>query len=561
MMVTDSIFKLFNSIKITQMKNLNLNIYKTLLLFVGVLFFVSCSENEEFLKETRLFRPVLNKDLSSEDNTIIVNMAKMKAAVGYKVEISRDTFKTIVKTIEGPENQVVFRDLVWNTLYQVRATAFAANEEFNSKISDLGAIKTQRFPSIMAIPTSSDVIDTGAKVHWTVAGADVTGIKVFAFADELLQTPLLSYTVSDAEKLTGEKNIYGLTPGTKYQIAIYSGDDARGWEVYTTKAPLPTGANVIDLRGINDPTILMTTLNNSATASGSTILLDGNNTYNVTGHSFSKSFTIKSGYSFVPGGAKIAVSSQFNFVANTNISSIVFDGVSIYQPLATPTTTPGGYLFSPTANYTIDVLKFTNCRISDFRGLMRSRSGITGTMNNFVIDNCIVANIRDYSVLMNESTSGFNFLNVLCKNSTFYKCQKFISNKATIPSNSIIIEDCTFSEVVAGNNFLFEFASNCTNGISFKNTIIGRGWDITATQAYAYHFIKAGTLATTTFSFTNTYDTSDSVYLTASPTPINFRYTGTSATLWKAPAIGDFTFIDSGFKGIKDSGDPRWRLQ
>lgn len=541
------------------MKNINLNIYKTLLLIVGVLFFVSCSENEEFLKQTRLFRPVLNKDLNSIDNTIIVNMGKMKEAIAYKVEISRDTFKTIVRTVEGPNNEVIFDNLVWNALYQVRATAYAADEQFNSKISDLGEIKTQRFPSIMAIPVSSDVIDTGAKVHWATvdAGAAVTEVKVFAFEDELLQTPLTSYTVSDDERLAGEKIIYGLTPGTKYQIAIYSGADARGWEVYTTKDPLPTGADVIDLRGINDPTLLMSTLSSAPEAS--TIILDGNFTYKATGYSFSKSVTIKSGYSFVPGGAKIEVSKEFKFVTNANILSLVFDGVSLYQPLATPTTTPTGYLFSPTASYTIDELKFVNCRISDFRGLMRSRSGTTGALNNFIIDNSIVSNIRDYSVLMNESTSGFNFGNILFKNSTFYKCQKFLVNKAKTAVTSIKIENCTISEVVQAGRFLFEFDSDSSEGVFFTNTIIARGWDMADTQVYAYNFIKSGTMGATSFIFTNTYDTSDSAYTIAPPSPINFRYSGTSETLWEDHANGDFTFIDSGFAGLRDSGDPRWR--
>lgn len=559
MMVTGLIFKLFNSIKINQMKNINLNIFKTLLLIVGVLFFVSCSENEEFLKQTRLFRPVLNKELISIDNTIIVNMGKMKEAIAYKVEISRDTFKTIVKSFEGPSNEVIFDNLVWNATYQVRAIAYAADEQYNSKLSDLGEITTQRFPSIMAIPASSDVIDTGAKVHWTTAGAAVTEVKVFAFADELLETPLASYTVSDAERLAGEKIIYGLTPGVKYQIAIYSDADARGWEVYATKPPLILGPNDIDLRGINDPNILMTTLSNPSLVSGSTIILDGNNSYNATGYNFDKGLTIKSGYSFVSGGAKIEVTKEFKFATNANITSLVFDGVSLYQPLS-PGTSPSAYMFSPTAAYTVDELKFVNCRISDFRGVVRSRSGITGALNNFIIENSIVSNIRDYSVLMNESTSGFNFGNILFKNSTLYKCQKFIVNKAKLPVKSIKIENCTISEVVEAGRFLFEFDSDSSEGVFFTNTIIARGWDLNNTQAYAFNFVKSGTMGATSFIFTNTYDTSDTAYLIAPPAPINFRYTGTSTTLWEDYANGNFKFKDSGFGGLKDSGDPRWRL-
>ncbi|MBD0725100.1 hypothetical protein B6A10_07910 [Flavobacterium sp. L1I52] len=541
------------------MKNLNKNIYRIMLFFFGVLFLYSCSENEDMVKQTRLFRPVLNKPLISIDNTIIVNMAKMKSAIAYKVEISRDTFKTVIKTYEGSSNEVVFDNLVWNASYQVRAIAFASDEQYNSKISELGDIKTQRFPSIMAIPVRSDVIDTGAKVHWATvdSGAEVTDIKVFAFEDELLQTPLASYPTTDDEKLNGEKIIYGLTPGTKYQIAIYSGSTVRGWEVYTTKDPLPTGPDVIDLRGTNDPSLLISTLASAPEAS--TIILDGNYTYNATGFSFSKSVTIKSGYSFVPGGAKIAVSSQFKFVENSNITSVVFDGVSLYQPLS-PGTNPSGYLFSPDKSYTINELKFDNCRIYDFRGLMRSRSGTTGLLNNFIINNSIVTNIRDYSVLMNESTSGFNFGNILFKNSTLYKCQKFLVNKATTPVTSIKIEDCTFSEVVAAGANLFEFASNSTDGVFFTNTIISRGWDLSNTQVYAFNFVKSGTMAETSFIFTNTYDTSDTAYTVGPPSPINFRYSGTSTSLWEDYANGDFTFIDSGFGGLRDCGDPRWRL-
>jgi hypothetical protein len=558
-MVTDSIFKLFNSIKITQMKNLNIKIYKTLLLLVGVLFFVSCSENEEFLKETRLFRPVLNKELDPVDNTIIVNMAKMKAAVGYKVEISRDTFKTIVKTIEGPENLVVFRDLVWNALYQVRATAFAANEEFNSRISDLGAVKTDRFPSIMTIPVSSDVIDTGAKIHWATvdAGAAVTEVKVFAFADELLQTPLLSYTVSDAERLAGEKIIYGLTPGTKYQIAIYSGAEARGWEVYTTKPPLVVGPSDVDLRGINDPAILSATLTNPATVAGSTIILDGNNTYNInSAYSFNKSLKIKSGYSFNPAGATLNLVANFNFVAAANVGSIVFEGLTL---TSTDVAASSKYVFNVNQSCTIGEIVFNGCKINNFRGVARFQNS-TGTIGKYTINNSIVNNIGGYGVF-NIDVATWTAGDILFKNSTIYRTNVFMASKSTSATASVSVEDCTLNEFVAKGRAIFSWVNDVTNGVTIKNTIMGRGWDTTGGTDYT--IVGYSGLANSNFIVVNSYATSEFVYVAGAKTipgfP-SFTYTKKVEDLWKTPATGDFTFKDSGFKGLKDSGDPRWRL-
>ena len=538
------------------MKNINSNIYKALLLVVGVLFFASCSENEDFLKQTRLFRPVLNKDLSSVDNTIIVDMGKMKSAIAYKVEISRDTFKTIVKTYEGPNNEVVFDNLVWNTLYQVRATAYAADEQYNSKVSDLGEIKTQRFPSIMAIPVSSDVIDTGARVHWTTAGAAVTGIKVFAFTDELLQTPLASHTVTDADRLAGEKIIYGLTPGTKYQIAIYSDANARGWEVYATKPPLVLGPNDIDLRGINDPAILSSTL--PTAVNGSVILLDGNNTYNInSAYSFNKSITLKSGYSFNPAGATLNLVSNFNLVAGSNVGALIFDGLTL---TSTDLAASSKYVFNVNQSATIGEITFNNCKINNFRGIARFQAS-TGTIGKYTISNSIVNNIGGYGVF-NLDVATWTAGDILLKNSTIYRTNVFLASKSTVATKSISIEDCTLNDFVAKTRAIFAWTNEVTNGITIKNTIMGRGWDTTA-GGTDYAIVGYSGLAASNFIIVNSYSTSDFKYVAGAKTipgfP-SFTYAKKVEDLWKDPVNGNFTFKDSGFGGLKDSGDPRWRL-
>lgn len=112
------------------MKKINFKINYILLLAVIVCVFYSCKKDPVY-EQTRLFRPVLNKPLTPLNNTITVNLGKMKSAVSYKVELSRDSFKTApIKTVTDTATIITFKNLLWNTAYQVRATAFAADTFF-----------------------------------------------------------------------------------------------------------------------------------------------------------------------------------------------------------------------------------------------------------------------------------------------------------------------------------------------------------------------------------------------------------------------------------------------
>src|SRR5690349_9126015 len=84
-----------------------------LMVTLFTIFFSACKEDEVY-PETRLFRPVLNEDLSASGNSIIINMGNLKKAVSYTVQISRDTFKTIDYTIESDTNYIVVNDELLN---------------------------------------------------------------------------------------------------------------------------------------------------------------------------------------------------------------------------------------------------------------------------------------------------------------------------------------------------------------------------------------------------------------------------------------------------------------
>lgn len=535
------------------MKKLKFNIYKILTLLVGVLFLFSCSEDILY-PQNRLFQPVLNKDLSTNLNTITVNMAALKNAVYYKVEVSRDTFKTVVKSIDSPLNLLTIDKLLWNTLYQVRATAISASPEFNSHISSLGAIQTETFPSILQPPSKADLLDTKVKMNWLINGADVTVIKVYAKTDDYLEKPLASYETSPAEKLSGVKIISDLTPDTTYQLAIYSGDVIRGWLMYTTKPAILIDASTIDLRQNPDASLLIATI--TAAAPGSTILLNGDLTYAGGNYNFDKSITIKSGYSFNPSGAIINQTGAFGFAAGSSGTSINFSGVTLLGNGA-------GYLFNQTVAANVDLIKFDNCRIDNERGIFRIRSTATGTLKNYVFNNCVVSNILDYACIVSESTT-YTFLNVLITNSTFYKIRRFLKTASTTNMESITMNDCTFSETAGvGANYFFDFpiTVNVTNGVNFKNVILGRAWDFAAANAgFASTFHRTGAFTTTNLTYINTYLTADAAFVALTPIPsVNYTYSKTIESLWVNPAAGNFLFKDTAFAGRKTCGDPRWR--
>ncbi len=531
----------------------------------GMLCMVACEEEEVFPR-TRLFMPVLNEDLTAEQNRIIVNMARMKEAVSYKLEISRDTFHTLDYTVTTDTNYVVINkdlvgeDLLWFTTYWVRATAFADNQEYNSKTSELGSVRTQKFPSNMGAPTLFDVLDNQARVFWTPSGAAITQIKVFDIADVRLATPLRTFEVAPEEQAAGETYIGGLDPSSSYFIGIFSGETLRGWEAYTTRAPLVSGDNVINLTGIASDSILADTL--PVIPSGSIILLEGGRTYVTGGYLFDKSVTLMSGYSFVPALPHIDCTSNFNIAGGITVDSIVFKNLSFSGAFDTR------YVFNPSISTAFDVgeIRFEGCRISNLRGVARFRGPAPGIIHKFTMNNCVVDSIRDYAVVCTDTDNGVAVGNIVLTNSTFSRCRGFLISR--MQSNSVLIENCTISEVPATGGIMFRWRggagnADITNGLTMRNTIWGHAWDENSTNTFAFKAHNGGiSLAATTINVVNVYTTSQFAFAAGNElagVPAG-NYAGSGSDLWVNPYGGmDFQFKDSAFPGKNDCGDPRWR--
>lgn len=545
-----------------KIKDVNYRII-SLILLAGLMGFLACERDEDDYPRTRLFQPVLNEDLYSVENTIIVNMGKMIEAESYLIEVSRDSFITVDYSIQVDTNFVILdeetlgEELLWFTIYQVRATAYADDPKFNSLPSFLGSVRTQKFPSNMGAPTYFDILDTRARVFWTPAGDTITKVKVFAGDDERLSTPLQEVELTQQEIDTNMTIVGGLSPSTTYQIAIYSGDVLRGWEVYTTREALVSGENVVDLTGIDSSTIELEWRLADA-VDGSIFLLEGGKTYNAGGYYFDKSVAFMSGYSFVPALPVIDCSSNFNLLDGNDVGYVTFKDIHL---TASDNGFGARYVFNIDKSGTLGELKFESCVIRTLRGICRMKGG-EGTLDKYTISDCKIDSINGYCLLTVDINT-WQCNDILIENSTISKTIYFLQSRNN--SNSIVIDGCTINESPEPGRPIFRWREagqdNVTNGITISNTIWGHAWDYAETGSYGVDGFDG--MGTTNWNIVNTYTTSEFAYADGKDEIPSFptaTYAGLVTDLWTDPYNAVFDFKDTGFSGKSDSGDPRWRI-
>ncbi len=531
------------------------------LLITSLFLVMACQKDDKVYPRTRLFQPVLNEDLYAVDNTIIVNMGKMIEAKSYTIEVSRDSFLTTDYTFVTDTNFIIIdketvgEDLLWFTIYQVRATAFADDAEYNSLPSLLGSIRTQKFPSNMGTPTYFDILDSQAKVFWTTSGAPVTGVKIFAGDDNRLTTPLQEYTLTPEEQAAELKIVTGLTASSLYQIAIYSDDVIRGWEQYQTREELVSGDNVVNLTGIDTVVNLAAVL--ADVADGSILLLEGGKTYLAGGYAFDKSISFMAGYSFVPALPIIDCSSNFNLNDGSSVEYVTFKDIH----LTAPDGFDGRYVFNIDQSGSIGEIKYESCIIRTLRGISRIKGG-EGVLDKFTIIGCKIDSIKDYGIMtVDKNTWMCN--DILIQNTTISKAKMFLTSRNN--SNSLTVDACTLSEVPENGRQMFRWRESgqddVINGISITNTIWGHGWNMAGDVDYLVDGFDG--MANTNWNILNTYTTGDFGYAEGKDEIPGFpsvTYPGMASDLWVDPYGFDFNFKDTGFAGKGDSGDPEWRI-
>jgi hypothetical protein len=523
----------------------NKTLYRNLLMAGSFFLFAlaACKKTED-LGTVRLFRPVL-KTLESEGNWVRATWQPIKGANSYSVQISKDTFKTFVQSVVVDTNSVRFDNLLWNQLYQVQVKAVAADTTYNSKISYLGSIKTPRFPTIMLSPTISDVTDEAIKVRWVNSGAAVTSIKIFKLSDSSLvrDVPLTTTDASNQYKV-----ISGLSSNTTYIVYLYSGTSLRGWDNFTTKAPL--SGSLIDLRGITGrPSVIQDTL--PFIPNGSTVILKRGESYTISSTVLlNQSVKFVSGSDLaVPTQATINLPSNFNVAAGSAIDYIDFEDVYLKG-----TDYTAKYVFNISNACTIGRISFEACHAEIFRGVCRLQTAVI-TVANFKVNNCIIDSVSNYGVV-NVDNVNCRIDNIAITNSTIYKTEKVVTSKQN--STSVLIDNCTFNECPWGNStssFIVDYNTlNVANGVTISNSIFGVGkpnaGNVTVRD------LRVG--STTIVNALNNYYTSDRV-VSSLPIPFVTIYPNPATTLFLDPFNGNFKINDATFAGKNTTGDPRWR--
>jgi hypothetical protein len=521
---------------------------KLLLASVAFILVLSACKKTDDLGQSRLFRPVNKEPLVSEGNWVLASWQAIKGAQNYTVQISKDTFKTILVSRTIDTSAYLFENLEWNRRYQVQVKANSADSGFSSRMSYLGEVKTPAFPSILNVPTISEISDNAVKVSWTTSGAAVTSIRIIKTADSSM---VAQATLSPTDINNKYRIVSGLSQLTPYTIFLYSGTTVRGWADFTTKATL--AGSIIDLREITGrPSVLSDTI--PIIASGSIILLKRGETYNISSTlNLNKSLTFLSGNDLLnPDQAIISLPSNFNITSGSVIDSIVFRDVYLQG-----TDYASKYVFNINTACTIGKISFESCRAEYFRGVLRTQSQ-PAIITNFNIDNCIMDSIAGYGIITVDVTSS-RVDNISIRNSTIYKAEKIVTSRNN--SNSVTIENCTFNEAPRGGNYYIDYSTSPTNNVAqpivFKNNILGVGKSNAGNVDVRGYRVGSGT----SIDVSNTYATSDFLSTTvANQFPNLIVYPKLSTEIWQDPYNGNFKIIDNAFPGKSSAGDPRWRL-
>ncbi|RKD17157.1 hypothetical protein BCY91_03175 [Pelobium manganitolerans] len=505
---------------------------------------LSACKKEEMADAPRIFRPTLAKDgLVSPSNYIEVNWLSSKDAVAYNVQLSIDSFKTIAATMDVDTNYALFENLLYDQLYQVRVKGIAADTSKSSAYADLGEIKTPKFPTILNDPVLADVSDAAVKMSWRTEGAAVTSIKVY---QEDKTTLVKEVALTDNDRSKGYRLVSGLQAATKYYLELYSDAKLRGYNFYTTKASY--AGTLVDLREIEGrPNVLIDTL--PKVESGSTIILKKGETYNITSaYQIDKTLTFVGGSDPVnPEPAIIKLPSNFDFKSGATVDSVIFRDLT----LTTDDGYASAYVLNISQSCNVGTIKFDNCIASNFRGLMRIKTGGV-TVDNFVINNSTVTRISGYGVA-NADNAGAVINHHVYTNSTFAKIEKFVASKSA--AQSILVENCTFNEAPSGGNYLIDMGSfNVAQGIKILNSIFGIGYDVGKGVSVKGYRAASGV----TVDISNSFALSDLVTDTSfSGLTVHSR---PSTEVFTDPAVFNFKIKDNGFAGRSNAGDPRWRL-
>jgi len=507
----------------------------------------ACTKVDDLGEAPRLFRPVIKDALESNGNWVKATWQPITGSASYTAEISVDSFRTVTARAKVDSSAYIFQNLQWEKLYQVRVRANAQDTTRSSRFAELGQIRTARFPSILNIPTISEINDNSVKVSWTPSGDAVSQVKILLASDSSV---VATVNLTAADITNKFRVVSGLKSATNYIIFLYSGTAVRGWANFQTKAALL--GTIIDLRSITgNVNILRDTV--PKIPAGSIVLLKRGERYEINSTvMISKTVTFMAGDDLLnPSKPTIFMPQNFNITDGSTIDSIVFNDVTLLG-----SDYASKYVFNINTTCNIGKIRFENCTASIFRGVLRSQSKPV-LIGSLEMNNCVVDSISNYGVFnIDVATSKAD--NIRITNSTIYRAERVITSRNN--SLTVLMENCTFNQAPMGNSssYYIDYSTagtnNVTNGININNCILGIGKN--SNGAFTVRGIRVN--AATVINASNNFRTSDHVSA-GNDFPNIITYAKASTALWQSPATGQFRIIDNTFAGRNTAGDPRWR--
>lgn len=521
-----------------------------LLIGMIVISVVSCKKYNDWKVDDsydRLFRPTAFQ-ASVDQVTVKLRWKSMPQTSAYTIQLSKDSlvFGEIVETYTGVNSKdadgylLTISGLDPLTQYSAR---IKGEDTLGIPESEWSAVAFKTTTEQILYPIEAgDFTSSEVTIKWAVPN-EVTHLLVGG----------VKYDITPSEKEAGLKMVSGLMPKTNYEVAIYNNTLIRGQASFRTTALIPTGPNVVVLDEDSDLSELLP----NAEPGAIFVLLEG------SVYSYDEGITLKDGASFTIWGEEGAIMPVFacnGITLPENGGTIKFENIDLsgYQD-GDITKSKRSYIFNQSAITNTEKVIFENCVV---RNLVNTPFRMQGS-NPITVDSLIFNRCTVYDIGVNTGGNGtYAFIssnvatgkinNIVLTNSTFYSVGYGLILHNSAPSESVIIENCTFNNIVGNGRYFIDYNGQSIGSFTIRNNIIGK------TLSPANPSTARGIRAATVPTVINAYKTSDAAF-SNNAIPSIIDYTGASTDLFTDPDNGNFLIKDNTFLGKSDAGDPRWR--
>lgn len=526
--------------------------------------FTSCNNELDNLTMPYLFRPV-NFNASLYKTIATISWAAVDSAKSYTLQVSTDsvnfTNPIIDSTLSGLS---VVHEFAGQTTFYARIRANASDTTKNSKFNATLSFKTPAENIFLGYGTGNN---TGSiysaymtavntlDIKWTPA-ANATHL-ILLSADGSTKD---SVAISSTEAAAGEKLVSSL-PNSNWTIKIYNNKILRG-----TTSGLIEG-DVILNAGDNLPTAIT-----NATA-GQVIILApgavfslGTATYRLAKDVKIRGLSTSNRPVICMSSGATSTASALGFVDGSSMNYVKFENIDFTGYCDNNTAAVKiGYLFNNNTLTNVKSLSFTNCNMHNYGNTpMRAQGNKNQVVDTLKFNGCVINDIgfaSTYAVVNSNSADLFN--NIIFSNCTVYNFKGSLILRTGQTLSSINVTNCTINQGMQDGGsarYLMDLNTatfNGTGGVTIKNCVFGATGGALGANGLRY-------VAGTPVSITGSYYTSDYVddaiplVLSSSIKSYMTSYSGKSTALWNNPTTGDFSLLDTSFKGKGVAGDLRW---